>query len=94
MGEEISTETRLAVIETDIKYIKESVREMTDKINSLDISKPIEKQSERISAFETDLAIVKSKIKMTLWVLGIVGSTAIAALTTAILKGVIKWKTY
>ena len=90
MGEEISTETRLAVIETDIKYIKESVREMTDKINSLDISKPIEKQSERISAFETDLAIVKSKIKMTLWVLGIVGSTAIAALTTAILKGVIK----
>jgi hypothetical protein len=90
MGEEISTETRLAVIETDIKYIKESVREMTDKINSLDISKPIEKQSERINAFETDLAIVKSKIKIMLWVLGIVGSTAIAALTTAILKGVIK----
>ena len=90
MGEEISTETRLAVIETDIKYIKESVREMTDKINSLDTSKPIEKQSERLNAFETDLAIVKSKIKIMLWVLGIVGSTAIAALTTAILKGVIK----
>ena len=94
MGEEISTETRLAVIETDIKYIKESVREMTDKINSLDTSKPIEKQSERLNAFETDLAIVKSKIKIMLWVLGIVGSTAIAALTTAILKGVIKWKMY
>lgn len=87
MGDENkSNETRLAVIETDIRYIKESLKDMADKINGLDASRPIEKQNERISAFETEIAVLKSKIKLILWVLGIVGSTAIAALTTALLK--------
>lgn len=86
MGEDKSNETRLAVIETDIRYIKESLKDMADKINGLDASRPIEKQNERISTFETEIAVLKSKIKLILWVLGIVGSTAIAALTTALLK--------
>lgn len=87
MGEENkSNETRLAVIETDIRYIKESLKDMADKINGLDASRSIERQNERISTFETEIAVLKSKIKLILWVLGIVGSTAIAALTTALLK--------
>lgn len=86
MGEDKSNETRLAVIETDIRYIKESLKDMADKINGLDASRPIEKQNERINTFETEIAVLKSKIKLILWVLGIVGSTAIAALTTALLK--------
>ena len=86
MGEDKSNETRLAVIETDIRYIKESLKDMADKINGLDVSRPIEKQNERINTFETEIAVLKSKIKLILWVLGIVGSTAIAALTTALLK--------
>jgi hypothetical protein len=88
MGEDNkSNETRLAVIETDIRYIKESLKDMANKINGLDAPAPIEeKQNERISAFETEIAVLKSKITLILWVLGIVGSTAIAALTTSLLK--------
>lgn len=86
MGEEKTTETRLAVIETDIRYIKGQMDQLSNKIDSIDFSKSFEKQGERLGLAEQDIAILKSKVKAILWGVSIMGSTAIAALTTAIIK--------
>lgn len=86
----MTTETKLAVIETNIEYIKNAIAELTDKISKIDFDKENSKQNDRISHLEKELAILHSKIKSLTWVLGIVGSTAIAALTTAILRLILK----
>lgn len=86
MGEEKTNETRLAVIETDIRYIKGQMDQLSNKIDNLDFSKSFEKQGERIGKVEQELAIISSKVKAIIWGVSIIGSTAIAALTTALIK--------
>ena len=70
-----SVETRLAVIENDIKYIKEKI----DSVNLACIS-------DRLQKDETDIAVLKVRMRTVLWVLGIITSTVVGGLTTAILK--------
>ena len=70
-----SVETRLAVIENDIKYIK-------DKLDSVNLGGVYE----RLQRDETDIAVLKVRMRTVLWVLGVVTSTVIGGLTTAILK--------
>lgn len=70
-----SVETRLAVIENDLKYIKEKL----DSVNIGGIH-------DRLQKDETDIAVLKVRMRTVLWVLGLVTSTVIGGLTTAILK--------
>lgn len=81
--EEKSTETRLAVIETDIKYIK-------GKVDGMDFTAGFEKQGARIGSVEQELAVLKAKLSILTGVLVIVGTTAVAALTTAVLRLIMK----
>lgn len=79
-------ETRLAVIETNIAYIKRQMDQLSYKLDNIDFSKSFEKQGERVGKIEQELAVLESKIKALLWGVAVIGSTAIAALTTAIIK--------
>lgn len=89
MAENIETknpETRLAVIETNIAYIKQQMDQLSDKLDNIDFSKSFEKQGERVGKTEQKLAVLESKVKGLLWGVGVIGTTALAALTTAIIK--------
>ena len=79
-------ETRLAVIETNIAYIKQQMDQLSYKLDNIDFSKSFEKQGERVGKIEQELAVLESKVKALLWGVAVSGSTAIAALTTAIIK--------
>lgn len=79
-------ETRLAVIETNIAYIKQQMDQLSYKLDNIDFSKSFEKQGERVGKIEQELAVLESKVKALLWGVAVIGSTAIAALTTAIIK--------
>lgn len=79
-------ETRLAVIETNIAYIKHQMDQLSYKLDNIDFSKSFEKQGERVGKIEQELAVLESKVKALLWGVAVIGSTAIAALTTAIIK--------
>lgn len=75
MDDKPSVETRLAVIENDLKYIKE-------KLDSVNIGGV----HDRIQKDEIDIQVLKVRMRTVLWVLGVVTSTVIGGLTTAILK--------
>ena len=79
-------ETRLAVIETNIAYIKQQMDQLTYKLDNIDFSKSFEKQGERVGKIEQDMAVLESKVKALLWGVAVIGSTALVALTTAIIK--------
>ena len=79
-------ETRLAVIETNIAYIKQQMDQLSYKLDNIDFSKSFEKQGERVGKIEQNMAVLESKVKALLWGVAVIGSTAIAALTTAIIK--------
>ena len=81
-----SPETRLAVIETNIAYIKQQMDQLSYKLDNIDFSKSFEKQGERVGKIEQNMAVLESKVKALLWGVAVIGSTAIAALTTAIIK--------
>lgn len=68
-------ETRLAVIENDIKYIKE-------KLDSVNVG-PL---YDRLKEDEVAIEVLKVRMRTVLWVLGVVTTTVIGGLTTAILK--------
>ena len=89
MAEDTETknpETRLAVIETNIAYIKQQMDQLSYKLDNIDFSKSFEKQGERVGKIEQNMAVLESKVKALLWGVAVIGSTAIAALTTAIIK--------
>lgn len=79
-------ETRLAVIETNIAYIKQQMDQLSYKLDNIDFSKSFEKQGERVGKIEQDMAVLESKVKALLWGVAVIGTTALAALTTAIIK--------
>lgn len=79
-------ETRLAVIETNIAYIKQQMDQLSYKLDNIDFSKSFEKQGERVGKVEQDMAVLESKVKALLWGVAVIGTTALAALTTAIIK--------
>lgn len=79
-------ETRLAVIETNIAYIKQQMDQLSYKLDNIDFSKSFEKQGERVGKVEQELAVLESKVKALLWGVAVIGTTALAALTTAIIK--------
>ena len=79
-------ETRLAVIETNIAYIKQQMDQLSYKLDNIDFSRSFEKQGERVGKIEQNMAVLESKVKALLWGVAVIGSTAIAALTTAIIK--------
>lgn len=79
-------ETRLAVIETNIAYIKQQMDQLSYKLDNIDFSKAFEKQGERVGKVEQDMAVLESKVKALLWGVAVIGTTALAALTTAIIK--------
>lgn len=79
-------ETRLAVIETNIAYIKQQMDQLSYKLDNIDFSKSFEKQGERVGKIEQEMAVLESKVKALLWGVAVIGSTALVALTTAIIK--------
>lgn len=83
MNEQKSEEVRLAVIESDIKYIKE-------KIDSLNYKDSFEKQGERIGALEQSQAILINKVKVIAWFLTAIGTTSVAAVVGAIFNLILK----
>lgn len=68
-------------ISEDIKEMKADNKGRFDKIDADN-----KERGERVGALETRVTTLENHAKVFIWILGIVGSTAVGALVTAILK--------